>query len=87
MSGSDLMATLEIKSGLQREEPWAWASVVTVTVDESGFRDSDGVGRSGNEPGTLDTAQVAQKLLNTFSREDLCLVLDHLVRLREALQP
>jgi hypothetical protein len=86
MGTSDLNATVEIKSGLQ-EEPWTWAQAATLRLDESGFRDPEGLGRAGTEPGILDIARVTQMLLSTFDRDDLCAVLDHLVRLREALKP
>jgi hypothetical protein len=56
-------------------------------LDESGFRDPQGLGRAGVEPGILDISEVTQMLLSTFDRDDLCAVLDHLVRLREALKP
>lgn len=85
MGTSDLNATVEIKSGLQKE-PWNWAQTATISVDEKGFRDSDGLGRAGNEPGILDISQVKETLLSTFNRDDLCAVLDHLVRLRDALK-
>jgi hypothetical protein len=86
MGTSDLNATVEIKSGLQRE-PWAWAQAATLSLDESGFRDPEGLGHAGTEPGILDISRVTQMLLSTFDRDDLCAVLDHLVRLREALKP
>jgi hypothetical protein len=86
MGGSDLNATVEIKSGLQ-EDPWTWAQVATLSVDENGFRDPQGLGHAGVEPGILDISRVTQMLLSTFNRDDLCAVLDHLVRLREALKP
>jgi len=47
MGTSDLNATVEIKSGLQRE-PWAWAQAATLSLDESGFRDPEGLGHAGN---------------------------------------
>jgi hypothetical protein len=81
MGTSDLNATVEIKSGLQKE-PWNWAQTATISVDEKGFRDSDGLGRAG----ILDISQVKETLLSTFNRDDLCTVLDHLVRLRDALK-
>ncbi len=86
MATSDLNATVEIKSGLQ-EEPESWARVATLSLDERGFRDPEGLGRAGTEPGTLDISRVAQMLLSTFDRDDLCAVLDHLVRLRAVLKP
>jgi hypothetical protein len=86
MGTSDLNATVEIKSSLQRE-PFTWAQTATLSVDESGFRDPEGLGRAGTEPGILDISRVTQMLLSTFDRDDLCAVLDHLVRLREALKP
>lgn len=42
MGTSDLNATVEIKSGLQRE-PWTWAQAATLSLDESGFRDPEGL--------------------------------------------
>ncbi len=86
MGTSDLNATVEIKSGLQKE-PWSWAQAATLSVDEKGFRDPEGLGRAGTEPGILDISRVTQMLLSTFDRDELCAVLDHLVRLREALKP
>jgi hypothetical protein len=86
MGTSDLNATVEIKSGLQKE-PESWARVATLRLDERGFLDPDGLGRAGTEPGILDISRVAQMLLSTFDRDDLCAVLDHLVSLRAALKP
>jgi hypothetical protein len=86
MGTSDLNASVEIKSGLQKE-PWGWAQAVTLSVDEDGFRDPDGLGRAGTEPGIIDISRITQMLLSTFDRDDLCAVLDHLARLREALKP
>jgi hypothetical protein len=86
MGTSDLNATVEIKSGLQKD-PGAWAQAATLRLDESGFRDPEGLGRAGAEPGIIDISRVTQMLLSTFDRDDLCAVLDHLVRLREALKP
>jgi hypothetical protein len=85
MGTSDLNATVEIKSGLQKE-PWTWAQTATLSVDENGFRDPEGLGRAGDEPGILDISRIKEMLLATFKRDDLCAVLDHLVRLREALK-
>jgi hypothetical protein len=86
MGTGDLNATVEIRSGLQRE-PWTWAQAATLSLDESGFRDPEGLGRAGNEPGLLDISTVTQMLLSTFDRDELCAVLDHLVQLRKALKP
>lgn len=60
---------------------------MTLSVDEDGFHDPEGLGRAGIEPGIIDVSRVAQTLLGTFDRDDVCAVLDHLVRLREALKP
>ena len=49
MGTSDLNATVEIKSGLQKD-PAAWAQAATLSLDENGFRDPEGLGRAGAEP-------------------------------------
>ena len=79
MGTSDLNATVEIRSDLQKE-PWTWAQAATLSLDEKGSRDPEGLGRAGTEPGILDISRVTQMLLSSFDRDDLCAVLvDHLV--------
>jgi len=73
MGTSDLNATVEIKSALQKE-PWAWAQAATLGLDESGFRDPEGLGHAGTEPAIFDISRVTQMLLSTFDRDDLCAV-------------
>ena len=68
MGTSDLNATVEIKSGLQKE-PWTWAQTATLSVDENGFRDPEGLGRAGDEPGILDISRIKEMLLATFKRD------------------
>ncbi len=84
MSNSDLNATLEIRSGFQGgTEPWR--ETFTLAVDRNGFRDVQGVGRSGDEVQTLEISTVRESLLKTFDRAELCELLDQLARLRAAL--
>jgi hypothetical protein len=84
MSDSDLNATLEIRSGFQGgTEPWR--QTVTLGVDRNGFRDVQGIGRSGDDVQALEISTVRESLLKTFDRAELCELLDQLVRLREAL--
>ena len=80
----DLNASLEIRGGHQGG-PEPWAQTATLTIDVSGFHDADGIGRAGDQPAMLDIASTKEKLLAEFDRAELVALLDHLVRLRNAL--
>jgi hypothetical protein len=86
MSTSDLNASVIIQGGLQGgTEPWN--RTTTLSVDLDGFRDTAGIGREGDAPGTLGIDQIKATLLESFDRMELCTLLDHLVALRKALAP
>jgi hypothetical protein len=83
MSTSDINASVVIQGGLQGgTEPWSRTS--TLTLDLDGFRDTAGIGREGDAPGTLEMGRVTAILLESFDRTELCALLDHLVALRKA---
>jgi hypothetical protein len=85
MSASDVNASIEIRSGRQGGmEPWG--QTATLELDLQGFRDTEGVGRGGDEPGVLAVSSVCATLLETFDRTELCALLDHIVALRDSLQ-
>jgi hypothetical protein len=84
MAINDVNATLEIRGGLQGgAEPYA--QTVSLTLDARGFHDPEGIGRSGEDPTTIDASGAAAILLRSFDRADLTAVLDQLVKLRAAL--
>ena len=70
MGTSDLNATVEIKSGLQKELR-AWVQTATLRLGEKGFRDSEGFWRAEEEPGILDISRVKEMLQSTFNRVGL----------------
>jgi hypothetical protein len=86
MNNDDLNATFEIRGGFQGgAEPWS--QTTTLMLDAAGFHDSEGIGRSGDDPeAVLSAARVSEMLLETFDRKALCAILDHLVALRDTLE-
>jgi hypothetical protein len=84
MAINDMNATLQIRGGLQGgSEPYG--QTAGITVDANGFHDPEGVGRSGEDPATIDAARAAAILLKSFDRVGLIGILDQLVKLRAAL--
>jgi len=82
---SDLNATIEIRGGSQGgAEPWS--RTTTLELSAEGFRDPEGVGRAGDEPGVLPVSTISASLLANFDRDELCALLDHVVGLRDALR-
>jgi hypothetical protein len=84
MATNDVNATLEIRGGLQGGgEPYA--ATASLTLDATGFHDPEGIGRSGEDPATIDASHAAAILLKSFDRASLTALLDQLVKLRAAL--
>jgi hypothetical protein len=83
MSGNDLVGAIQISEQLiGGEEP---QEMVTLRVDAAGFHDAGGIGRSGQEVGVLDAAQVARMLSEHFDPADLRTLLGHFVEVHDAL--
>ncbi len=83
MSDGKLRATIEFSQDTAGTEPLG--ETVTIALDSAGFRDVSGVGSGGAAAGTLDGARVRDLLLENFDADELRALLDHLVRLRDAL--
>ncbi len=83
MTNGKLNATIEFSDEAAGSEPLG--RMATIALDSAGFRDVSGVGGSGAAPGVLDPARVRDTLLESFGADELRALLDHLVRLRDAL--
>lgn len=83
MSLTDLLGTIEISKQIRGGmEP---AAAISFLVDADGFHDAGGLGRAGQETGTLDIADVANTLTKNLPAAPLRVLLGHFVRLHEEL--
>ncbi len=83
MSLTDLLGTIEISEQIRGgAEP---AVTITLRVDAAGFHDAGGPGKSGQEIGTLNVAEVARILTERLPAAPLRALFSHFVRLHDEL--
>ncbi len=84
MTSDDLSATLSFNQDVRGGVEPA-GTTIDLRVSVEGFFDPGGVGGSGQSADSLSPERVAETLLQYFEPARLRLVLDHIVRLRDAL--
>jgi hypothetical protein len=83
MASGDPSAIFEIRATFQGGAS-PWARVTTLEFDAGGFRDIEGMGRSGDSPDPIPVSEVAALLAATFDPVDLRALFDQLALLLAA---